>query len=543
MNALAIGAAYIGFGHSAGFIDALNHYMDFAFHYLLLAVLFAVLIPFTEHFVHVRIKINPIDINWKRWIQILLYLTAVILFCMNLPRAFDNAFWGDEGFTIRLAKMSVGEMIQATALDVHPPLYYLWTQLLYHIGGNSGLTYHLSALLPYGFLLIFACTAVRKQFGVIPAAVLIVMSSLMKQAVTYNVEVRMYSLAALFVLAAFYELYKVLNSGRAVHWIIFTLTSLAAAYTHYYALISVAFFYAALWGLMLLRKKYIKQTLLVSVFTVIGYMPWLGILLTTFGRTSEGWWLENIPTFKDGILAVFDYQWLGWTALIMLVLYVLYQLNLFEIISSGKGVNYKLNIQIGTGNRSQISNETVWILTGVVSVVGTLLIGLILSYAVRPLFVVRYLYVVTPTAYLILGICLKKLHFRRIWAVLLISAVLWNNVPSFFNTYQQEKNLNQNTLAFLEQVQPEKSEKIYTNNVHLGWSLLEYYYPENPHTYVEGVPDILKENLKSNWLYWTAPLEEGQYHAIEYAGYSVSKKFEGVFANGVYYYVYVVEKA
>ena len=86
--------------------------------------------------------------------------------------------------------------------------------------------------------------------------------------------------------------------------------------------------------------------LLVSVFTVIGYMPWIRILLTTFGRTSEGWWLESIPTFKDGRLAVFDYQWLCWIALIVFVLYALYQLNLFELISNGKGVNYLLNIQM-----------------------------------------------------------------------------------------------------------------------------------------------------------------------------------------------------
>lgn len=61
VNALVIAVASIVFEHSAGFIDALNHYMDFAFHYLFLAVLFSVLIPCVEHFVCVRIKINPIS--------------------------------------------------------------------------------------------------------------------------------------------------------------------------------------------------------------------------------------------------------------------------------------------------------------------------------------------------------------------------------------------------------------------------------------------------------------------------------------------------
>lgn len=517
--------------------------MDFSFHYLILAISFAVLIPLVEHFISIRIKIEPVHIDWKKWSRRLLYLMAAILFCMNLLRIFDNAFWGDEGFTIQLAKMSVGEMIQKTAADVHPPLYYLWVQLLYHIGGNNGITYHLSALIPYGLLLIFACMAIRKQFGTIPAAILIVMSSLMKQSVTYNVEARMYSLAALFVLAAFYELYKILDSGKVLHWVIFTLASLAAAYIHYYALMSVAFFYVVLWGLMLPRKKYIKQTILVSTLTVLGYMPWFGILLTTFGRTSEGWWLESIPSFKDGMLAVFDYQWLYWVTLLVIVIYVLYQLDIIGLVSSGRGSNYKLKIQCEMGGSTKMSSEMIWILTGVWSVVGTLLVGLLLSYAIRPLFVVRYLYVITPAAYLILGVCLKKMHFRRIWAVLLIGAILWNNIPLFFNTYQGERSLNQNTAIFLDQVQPEKSEKIYTNNTHLGWSLLEYYYPENPRAYIGEITDIINEDYENSWLYWTAPLSEEAYAVLEDAGYSVLKKFEGTFANGVYYYAYVVQKA
>ena len=141
------------------------------------------------------------------------------------------------------------------------------------------------------------------------------------------------------------------------------------------------------------------------------------------------------------------------------------------------------------------------------------------------------------------GCLLEKMHFRRIWAVLLIGAILWNNIPLFFNTYQGERSLNQNTAIFLDQVQPEKSEKIYTNNTHLGWSLLEYYYPENPRAYIGEITDIINEDYENSWLYWTAPLSEEAYAVLEDAGYCVLKKFEGTFANGVYYYAYVVQKA
>lgn len=49
----------------------------------------------------------------------------------------------------------------------------------------------------------------------------------------------MYTLAAFFVLAAYVELYYILKSGKIIHWVLFAICSLGAAYTHYYALITV----------------------------------------------------------------------------------------------------------------------------------------------------------------------------------------------------------------------------------------------------------------------------------------------------------------
>ena len=74
----------------------------------------------------------------RRILPWLLYLYALVLFAMHFVRIFDNSFWGDEGFSIGLAQMNVFEMLQVTAADNHPPLYYLFTQLLYHLLGNHG---------------------------------------------------------------------------------------------------------------------------------------------------------------------------------------------------------------------------------------------------------------------------------------------------------------------------------------------------------------------------------------------------------------------
>ena len=92
--------------------------------------------------------ITPAKQRVQKAASFLLALYSFLLFLMHFIRIFDNSFWGDEGFTIRLAKMGFVDMVLATAKDVHPPLYYFFTQILCHIFGFHGYTYHLTAVSP-----------------------------------------------------------------------------------------------------------------------------------------------------------------------------------------------------------------------------------------------------------------------------------------------------------------------------------------------------------------------------------------------------------
>ena len=55
-------------------------------------------------------------------------------------------------------------MCFTTAKDVHRTLLFL-NQILYFILGDHGYTYHLSAVIPYGILLLLACTVIRRCSG------------------------------------------------------------------------------------------------------------------------------------------------------------------------------------------------------------------------------------------------------------------------------------------------------------------------------------------------------------------------------------------
>ena len=54
-------------------------------------------------------------------------------FLVTLFYAWRLNVWGDEAFSIQATKLSWAKMIELTAKDVHPPLYYIslkfWTGL------------------------------------------------------------------------------------------------------------------------------------------------------------------------------------------------------------------------------------------------------------------------------------------------------------------------------------------------------------------------------------------------------------------------------
>jgi uncharacterized membrane protein len=99
-------------------------------------------------------------------------------------------------------------------------------------------------------------------------------------AVTYNVEERMYSWAMFFVTLCFYEGYKIISAESTKHWILFTITGLAAAYSHYFAFTAVILVYLCIFVILIHRnKKNIWKCLCCTTISILGYVPWLLIFI------------------------------------------------------------------------------------------------------------------------------------------------------------------------------------------------------------------------------------------------------------------------
>ena len=376
------------------------------------------------------------------------------------------------------------------------------------------------------------------------AAILVTLSALSKNAIIYNVEVRMYVLAALFVLIAYLALYQIYCRDAFSDWAVFCVASLGAAYTHYYALISVAFFYLMLLPLLLRNRKYLWKIIVSYLVTIAGYLPWFFILLASFQRTANGWWSTSVPSARDFYQFIFDPRWLRCAFIVIIAFYFVQRVTVSQIKrDASQKILDQFDVKLTFVLPTTIPNDVIWIFAGLLSFVGTVGVGLIASKLIRPLILLRYIFPVAPVLYLVLGYCVSKLPLRRTVAVLAIAGVLHSGFAAYANTFKYEKfTLDAGTTKCLLTATPTKDTVLLTNNSHLNWTLLEYYYPQNQHALRSALLDCLNDAKNSDViLFWDGEIDEDSLNAIRVQGYVCEQLFEGYFANGAYYHVYELQ--
>ncbi len=442
--------------------------------------------------------------HWKKWAIIY----GIILFLLNFARIYDNNFWGDEAFSIRLAKMSIADMLVATANDVHPPLYYLLLIVVYRLFGNYGWAYHLASLIPLVIMLIFSLTVIWKRFGRQTSFIFITLIGISNIAIQYNVEVRMYSLAFMFVLFSFYGFLKLLN-GEKYGMPLFIMASLGAAYSHYYAMMSVAFFYLALFIYTLKKQFNINKLIACYACTVVGYMPWMLQMMRTFKRTSEGFWLTFFPGYLSGIQYYYDspnklYSYGMFIITILLVIFLIIRDT--KIISIVKKDKYEVTLDYSCKATTKL---TKWLLWGILAGFGTLVLGELISTYIRPSFLPRYLYPVASVVWLTLGVSVTQLKKKDFATILIVIVSLIVYVPNYFKIYREGKASDQagTRICTTMQEQMEDTDIILTNVSDMNWTVLDYYFPDVTHKGISSGYDEFDSD-SDYWIVWDSWLSD-----------------------------------
>ncbi len=226
-----------------------------------------------------------------------LFGLTLIAFALRLFRLGEQSLWYDEGVTWMLSQMqSRSLLIEWTAADIQPPLYYLliWQSDLYFASSEWALRFPSAVFgiltLPVIYILARRLAPTHRFFPLL-AATIFAISPVM---IYYSQEARMYTLLVLEASLSSYFLLRVIQPTKRL-WIWiggYVLIAAMALYTHYFAAFLLVAHGAFL--LITLTQRRFPKHLLVQSSAMIGgaillFAPWLSILISRLGDDPSYW--------------------------------------------------------------------------------------------------------------------------------------------------------------------------------------------------------------------------------------------------------------
>lgn len=401
------------------------------------------------------------------WCLILLAGTAFLFAGIT-----DEGLWFDESYTGCLVNHSMGQIIAVTGSDNHPPLYYLMLRLFILVFGNTVLTLRAFSVLGVLALAAWGMGPVRRIAGVRAGMLYTILIFITPITLDMGQEARMYTWASFFVTGSALYGYLAYQDGRRRDWIRFVLCSLAAAYTHYYALLAVMI----LCGLLLLGTLAAGKRLLpflpAAGCIAAGYLPWLTKLIPQIGRVSSHFWIS--PLTGESLLLVLIYP---------------YSSKFSEPLSSMlTGIAYFLAVYYIAGGIAHAIKDNGFKLNMPIiafcAYLLTILAGALASWIIRPVLVERYMMPVFGLFILGVAYGLSSLKggLRASATGALILALL--AIPQIYATRVTPANgpMKEAQAALAQEIQPED---VFLHTDEHTFGTFCYYFPDNRHYYYQ----------------------------------------------------------
>lgn len=422
-------------------------------------------------------------------------LVAAVSMILMMRQAFSLDVWIDESFSMALIRHSYLEMIQLTAIDVHPPLFYLilktGVSLLRLVlrSMNLIIAARLICLIPYFILYYVGYKDIRKYCGNFVAGIYIVALSFAPQLFEYSSEIRMYGFSMLWIQLLIVAILRLVKEGPSKKvWIELGCYSLCAAYTHYYAALLAGFCWLfILWWIGLNAKREDRlMALKIIGYCILGYAPWLFVLYRQLRKVSADYWIASIDA--NAFQSYFSFVLGSGFVLVACVFFM-------GILAKRKSpLKWK----------EVLSN---WLIAMPFFIIAC---GLFVTFMVRPLYVNRYAFAaILP---LILGVAFKSQTIRNpMIRLLLVCCMALAGLGQMSTSYQIMNHDRQMAASLIGTLNanfediPVEDTLIITDNTHTWRNLHEMVdYP------IAAMPDIEFDEPISEPVYGSMPTVNAQ---------------------------------
>lgn len=217
-----------------------------------------------------------------------LSISMILSFAIAMYIGMKQGVWFDEGYSILLAKSSVSDLLNLTAVDAHPPLYYLILKAWASIFGYSEFALRALSATLGAFALGSMSLLIKKVFSKAAAVVSLPFIFLAPFLMRYNFEIRMYSLVSLVVVLATYVMLKAQESGKTKYWFLYGVLVAIGIYTLYMsALVWGAHALYLTYKTIKLKKPLFKQKFVLAyLFALALFLPYIPTMISQFQHSA-----------------------------------------------------------------------------------------------------------------------------------------------------------------------------------------------------------------------------------------------------------------
>ncbi|MCL1909914.1 MAG: glycosyltransferase family 39 protein [Kiritimatiellaeota bacterium] len=355
----------------------------------------------------------------------------IILMCLFaasfLPIVFSGgAIWLDEAFSLDEIKRPWGEMIRLIAHDVHPPLYFIILKSVSRIFGSGIAVMRMATALPVILTAVVASRFLKREFSGNAAKFLLISLAIPKGVLNYGTQIRMYGWGLFFITMTAVSAHGFFKRGAPRRFAVLLLCAVAAAYTHNFAAgigYALMFVYA-----VRRRRDKIKPLLLLALCGVLLYSPWIPALVGQFGAVA-GETTKEPFTSTDVLKCVYTVFSTG---------------NVFADLMTA--IIFPALLTRFFIRKNKTENDW-FVFGGLCCVFLTALFGSVVSVAVCPVFVHRYLFPSCGLVWLFFAAECGAIANKRVVAFLyVVTAAL--ALTSFTGSVSKTRQDNRGFAAF-----------------------------------------------------------------------------------------------
>lgn len=384
----------------------------------------------------------------------------------------------DDAFSFFLARQKLGEIIQGTAADTMPPLYYFllhfWQQWSDELGFLRLLSIILSIL---GWAI--AVDLSRRMFGEQTAVVAGFLLAFSPLQIYHSQDVRMYSLLMTGQLAYYWFFYQIFEENRTQtrFWVGLVISGIVAIYSH--ALAGFGLLFGNLFLVWKKRWKDLIRLIRAQLWIGAGYLPWIIYLPGQIAKVQRAFW-----TPKPGLVEVFQ-------SIILFHANLPLRGILFPIVAVLSAQTFFIVLwEMWKFRRSETSLD----------LIGILLLGLpfvlfLISYLFQPVFVTRA-FILSATVYCVAAARILVLKWKRgigpfILCGFILTAML--SLPSFYTFNEFPRSPFRRAVQFLNL--PQNREVFVLHDNKLSYFPMRFYDESRQAAFLADEPGSPNDTL------------------------------------------------